>query len=345
MYKLDAGPRTAVRRVLRQHDGALGMKLVIVIVELIGGKPPAASLELLGLACLLAKGGAVVAMALGADDAIAQTLIERGADTVYVSGGFNITGYNSDTWVSCGERLARELTPAVILLAHNSTGADLAPRLAFRLGVGCATGCVVVEEGNGALHFTRPCYGGNARETVSFNTDLAVATVRQGIYGALPADAARRGEIIAVELPPSRVRVIERQRDDGGAQRLEDAKVIVAGGRGLNGPDGFKVLAPLAATLGGVVGASRVPCDLGWCSHAMQIGLTGKTVTPELYIAVGISGASHHLAGCGNAKTIVAINTDAEAAIFRDAKFGVVGDYAKVVPALTAAVKALPPLA
>ena len=100
----------------------------------------------------------------------------------------------------------------------------------------------------------------------------------------------------------------------------------------------------LAQALGGVVGASRVPCDLGWCSHAMQIGLTGKTVTPELYIAVGISGASHHLAGCGNAKTIVAINTDQDAAIFREAKFGVVGDYSKIVPALTAAIAALPKL-
>jgi electron transfer flavoprotein alpha subunit len=124
--------------------------------------------------------------------------------------------------------------------------------------------------------------------------------------------------------------------------RLEEATVIVAGGRGLNGAEGFKVLEPLVAALGGAVGASRVPCDLGWCSHAMQIGLTGKTVTPALYIAVGISGASHHLAGCGNAKTIVAINTDKNAAIFRDAKFGVVGDYAKVVPALTAAIRALP---
>ena len=345
MYKLDAGPRTAVRRVLRRQDGALGMKTAIVIVELIGGKPPAVSLELLALARALSGGGTIAAMALGADEASAQTLFVRGADRVYVSGTADTTEYNSDAWVGCAERLARELNPAVILAAHNSTGADLAPRLAFRLGGACATGCIAVEDKSGMLHFTRPCYGGNARETVSFKAAPAVATVRAGIYDALPVDAARRGEVITVELPPSRVRVIKRHRGDGSAQRLEDAKVIVAGGRGLNGPDGFKVLAPLAATLGGVVGASRVPCDLGWCSHAMQIGLTGKTVTPELYIAVGISGASHHLAGCGNAKTIVAINTDAEAAIFRDAKFGVVGDYAKVVPALTAAVKALPPLA
>ena len=321
-----------------------GMKTTLVIVELIADKPPAVSLELLALARTLSGRGTVAAFAPAADAAIAQILIAHGADKVYVSASSVRPEYNGDSWVDCAERIARELNPAVIFAAPSSTGADLVPRLAFRLGAGCATGCIAVEESGGPLHFTRPCYGGNARETLSFKAAMVAATVRAGIYDALPADYARQGEVIAVELPPSHMRVIDRFRDNSGTQRLEDAKVIVAGGRGLNGAEGFKVLEPLAAALKGVVGASRVPCDLGWCSHALQIGLTGKTVTPELYIAVGISGASHHLAGCGNAKTIVAINTDAEAAIFRDAKFGVVGDYAKVVPALTAAIRALPSL-
>ncbi len=318
------------------------MNRALVIVELVGGKPPAVSLELLALAHSLWGETAIAVMALGANEAVARTLIARGADTVYISEAVTAGEYNSDAWVACAERVTRDFSPTVILVAHNSSGADLAPRLAFRLGAGCATGCIAIERNNGALHFTRPCYGGNARETVSFRTSLVVASMRAGICDALPIDAECDGDIITVALPPSRVRVIERKRDSGGAQRLEDAKVIVAGGRGLNGAEGFKVLEPLAETLGGAVGASRVPCDLGWCSHAMQIGLTGKTVTPDLYIAVGISGASHHLAGCGNAKTIVAINTDADAAIFRDAKFGVVGDFSKVVPALTAAIRALP---
>jgi electron transfer flavoprotein alpha subunit len=324
------------------------MSSALVIIELVEGRPPTASLEMLALARTLIGNGTLAALAPGTDEAMVQTLIARGADKVYVANDPAACDYNSDSWVSCAERIARKRNPAVILAVHNSTGADFAPRLALRLGdlgYGCATGCVAIENCDGTLHFTRPCYGGNARETVSFKSGTVVATVRAGIYDALPVDTARHGEIITVDLPPSRVRVIERKRDSGGAQRLEDAKVIVAGGRGLNGPEGFKVLEPLATALGGLVGASRVPCDLGWCSHAMQIGLTGKTVTPELYIAVGISGASHHLAGCGNAKTIVAINTDPEAAIFRDAKFGVVGDFARVVPALTAAVKALPPIA
>jgi len=316
---------------------------ILVAVDLAQGKPGTASLEHLALARSLAGDARVVALLLGADSSAVQVLIARGADIVIVGARDAFDAYSSDTWVACAAQVARDYAAGLVLAAHTPCGTDLAPRLAFRLDAGCATGCVSVERNADTLLFTRACYGGNVRETLRFKTETVVATVRAGGYDALPADATRTGEVIVLDqAPPTRIRVVERRRVEEGAQRLEDARVIVAGGRGLNGPEGFKVLEPLAVALGGVVGASRVPCDLGWCSHAMQIGLTGKTVTPELYIAVGISGASHHLAGCGNAKTIVAINTDPEAAIFRDAKFGVVGDYTKVVPALTAAVKALP---
>jgi len=316
---------------------------VLVIAETAQGRIAAASLEHLALARSLASGGRVVALLLGADRLLAAQLIARGADTVIFGPADVFDGYNSDTWVSCAEKVAREYEVSLALASHTPQGADLVPRLAFRLQAGCATGCVSVEAREGALLFTRPCHGGNVRETLRFMTPIAVATMRAGVYDALPVDAMRTGEVVMLNAAPdSRIRVIERRPEQGDAQRLEDARVIVAGGRGLNGPEGFKVLEPLAQALGGTVGASRVPCDLGWCSHAMQIGLTGKTVTPELYIAVGISGASHHLAGCGSAKTIVAINTDPDAAIFREAKFGVVGDYAKVVPALTAAIRVLP---
>jgi len=318
---------------------------ILVVAELANEKLAMAGLEQLALARRLAPTGTVIALLLGADKAMAEALIARGADQVVLGTRKAFDGYNSDGWTACAAAIAREHAVTLVLAAHTPRGADLAPRLAFRLNAGCATGCVGVEQKDGTLHFTRASHGGNVRETLRFETECVVATVRAGVYDALPADTTRTGEIVALDTAPaSRIRIIERQREDSGAQRLEDARVIVAGGRGLNGPEGFKVLEPLAEALGGAVGASRVPCDLGWCSHAMQIGLTGKTVTPELYIAVGISGASHHLAGCGNAKTIVAINTDADAAIFREAKFGVVGDYAKVVPALTVAIKALPSL-
>lgn len=317
---------------------------LLVIVELTQGRPAASSLENLGLARGLAAttGGSVSALVFSSEQALAETLIARGADRVFGVAAPGAADYNSDIWLAYAERAAAQAAPAVILAGHTTKGADLVPRLAFRLKSAAATGCVAVAAEGGALHFTRACYGGNARETLAFRTLPAVASVRSGIYDALPADAARRGEIIMLdgELPVSRIRVLERRSDDGGQVRLEDARVIVAGGRGLNGPEGFRVLEALAGVLGGVVGASRVPCDLGWCSHSMQIGLTGRTVTPDLYIAVGISGASHHLAGCGGAKTIVAINTDPEAAIFREARFGLIGDFQKLVPALAAAVQA-----
>jgi len=321
------------------------MSGALVIVELAQGKPAAVSLELLGLARNVVDptGGAVAALVFSGDPEIAAALIAHGADKVFSAGDPAAAEYNSDIWLACAERAAAGSGAELILAAHTPRGADLAPRLAFRLNSAVATGCVAVAAEGGTLHFTRSCYGGNARETVSFKTLPAVATVRGGCGDALPADPARRGEIVALDgaLPASRIRVVERRRESGGEVRLEDARVVVAGGRGLGGPEGFEVLRGLAGALGGVVGASRVPCDLGWCPHSMQIGLTGKTVTPDLYVAVGISGASHHLAGCGGAKNIVAINTDPEAAIFRDARFGIVGDFQKIVPALAAEVRTL----
>ncbi|HET9403386.1 MAG TPA: electron transfer flavoprotein subunit alpha/FixB family protein [Burkholderiales bacterium] len=322
------------------------MSELLVVVELAQGKPAAVSLELVGLARRLAAqtgGGRVSVLVFSRELAIADLLIARGADRVFTAADPAVAEYNSDISLAYAVKATSAAAATLVLAGHTAQGADLAPRLAFRLKSVAATGCVSVTADRGVLLFTRSCYGGNARETVSLKTVPAVATVRGGCYDAMPADAARRGDIISLtgEIAVSRIRVIERRRGSGEQARLEDARVIVAGGRGLNGPEGFRLLEELADALGGVVGASRVPCDLGWCSHSMQIGLTGKTVTPDLYIAVGISGASHHLAGCGNAKTIVAVNTDPAAAIFRQAHYGIVGDFQKVVPALATEVRKL----
>ncbi|RPI40951.1 MAG: electron transfer flavoprotein subunit alpha/FixB family protein, partial [Betaproteobacteria bacterium] len=236
------------------------------------------------------------------------------------------------------------IRPAVVLIAHGVMGAELGPRLAFRLDGAAATGCVDVTVEAGAVRCTRPCYGGLAREVNDYAQGPVVATIRSGVFepaSAIDGRKARIEELGAVDAAASSVRLLERISEPAEGVRLEDARIVVAGGRGLEGPEGFAVLQELAAELGAAVGSSRVPCDLGWCPHSWQIGLTGKTVTPELYIAVGISGAGHHMAGCGNAKTIVAINSDPEAAIFQDARFGVVGDYREVVPALTAQVRKL----
>ena len=318
---------------------------VMVVAEFTAGRPTSVSRELLGLARQLVAqiGGAVCAMYPAADEALAADLVAHGADRVYTVGEPALAEYDSDAWTACAAWAVRAADPAAVLIGHTTGGADLAPRLAFRLDAAAATGCVGVGLDAGMLRFTRPCYGGNVRETVSFNTQLAVATVRGGCYDALRHDETRRGDAVKIPFDKAalRARVIERQRESSGDVRLEDARVVIAGGRGLDGPEGFEVLARLARELRGALGASRVPCDLGWCPHSMQIGLTGKTVTPELYIAVGISGAGHHMAGCGNARNIVAINTDPEAAIYKEARWGVVGDYRKVIPPLIEAIRAL----
>jgi len=330
-----------------------GAPCVLVITEFAQARPTKLTCELLGLARRLAgaTGGAVSAVLLANHaDGVAEELIARGADRVYAMRHAALADYHSESWVSAATQICTQAAPAVVLAGHTAAGADLAPRIAFRLGTAVATGCIDVSFAAGRLTLTRPCFGGNARETVSFNTAPAVATVRAGCYEALAFDGERRGEVVPIEPrlgeEALRVKVVERRRDTDDGARLEEARVVIAGGRGLNGSDGFRLLEQLAAALGGAVGASRVPCDLGWCPRSWQIGLTGKTVHPDLYIAVGISGAGHHLAGCGGAKAIVAVNTDPEAAIFKDARFGVVGDYQKFVPAFIEEVRRLlePPM-
>ena len=312
---------------------------ILVVAETREARASPLTRELLGLAVALASElrCSVAAALIAPDDRAAADLIAHGADRVFFCVQDSAEEYEGEVWVPHIEHIARELKPLAVLAGHTPSGADLAPRLAFRLESAVATACAAVCVESGKLVFTRPCYGGTVRESVSFTAKPAVATVKAGV-GVPQADAARKGEVVSITglTRERRVRVVAREQEAGGAA-LESAKVIVAGGRGLEGPEGFRVLEDLAAVLGGVVGSSRVPCDLGWCPHSWQIGLTGKTVTPELYFAVGISGAGHHMAGCGNAKTIVAINTDPGAAIFREARFGIIGDYRKVVPALASA--------
>ena len=315
------------------------MATILVVAEIRDGVPTGLTREVLGLARELAGEG-VAALAFTPHPEPLADLIAHGAGRVYWCD--QSEAYDGELWVAVTEQVAQEIAPHAILACHTSAGAELAPRVAFRVQSAVATGCTGITSESGKLLFTRGCYGGNVRETMSFATIPAIATVKAGV-GVPNASAVRTGDIVRVTAPAliRRTRIVARQRESADTQALENAKIIVAGGRGLEGPEGFRVLEALAQSLGAAVGSSRVPCDLGWCPHSWQIGLTGKTVTPDLYFAIGISGAGQHMAGCGNAKTIVAINTDADAAIFREARYGIVGDYRKVVPALVEAVKAL----
>ena len=318
---------------------------IVIVIDAAAERLAQSAHEILGAGLTTAGecGGRISAILYShVPDRHAEELIAHGAERVYCAPISDLADVGETRLFSI-LGVCRQLAPQLVLLAHGVAGAELAPRLAFRLDGAVATGCIGLSIADGAIRCTRPCYGGVAHEVDRFDAVPLVATVRAGVFAPAARQSGRTGEIfkLAASAAPRRTRLIARELDAGEGVRLDDARTIVAGGRGLEGAEGFRVLEELARELGGAVGASRVPCDLGWCPHSWQIGLTGKTVTPELYIAVGISGAGHHMAGCGNAKTIVAINTDPEAAIFRDARFGVVGDYREVVPALSAELRRL----
>ncbi|MDD9983625.1 MAG: electron transfer flavoprotein subunit alpha/FixB family protein [Gammaproteobacteria bacterium] len=321
---------------------------IMVVVETADGRPVDLAFEMLGLARRLADGlgGAVTAAALGAGlDGIGEVLVAGGADRVLIVDDAAFADYQADAWLPDLAGIVTDAAPAAVLIGHTVSGADLAPRLAFRLDTAVATGCEAVDIVNGRPHMTRACFGGNAREVVSFTTVPAVATIRAKTQEALEPDPGRTGDIEfmapILDAGSVRTRIIGRERESARGVRLENADVVVAGGRGVGGPEGFGPLDELARLLGGAVGASRVACDLGWCPPSYQIGLTGRTVAPELYLAVGISGAGQHMAGCGAAKTIVSINSDPDAAIFRSSRFGVVGNCQEVIPALVEEIRKL----
>ena len=316
-----------------------GCRDVLVVAEYANGQPSALTYELLGLARRLADtdGGRVLGVALDSSSSpVIKELAGRGPDVVFAVDDSRAESYAAERWLQAIPAVLAQHGPAHVLVGHTALGAELGPRLAFRLDTSIATGCERVELQEGRLTITRPCFGSKAREVLVLKSSPAVATVRARMNDALPR-SERSADAVAISLPggATATSVLERKRDDAGeGSRLETAKIIIAGGRGVGGADGFRTLERLAATVGGAVGASRVACDLGWVPQSRQIGLSGKTVSPDLYIAVGISGASQHMAGCGKARAILAINTDPDASIFKDATFGVVGDYREIVPAL-----------
>lgn len=325
-------------------------KGVMIYGEIIEGKLSTIATELLGYGRKLANdlGQELSAVLVGSNiSSLAQEAIAFGADKVYVVDDPLLKDYRTDSYVSVMAKVAQQAMPQIILLGQTSTGRDLAPRLAFRLGTAATMDCVTlaIDPDSKRLLPTKPVYGGSAQAIFSYKSDPQIATVRAKVMAPLARDASRKGEVITIkaELEASAIRtnVLERVKEEVVGIKLEDATVIISGGRGIGGPEGFAQLAELAKLLKGAVGASRPACDSRWVPDTLQIGLTGKMVTPDLYLAIGISGSSQHLAGCSSAKNIIAINKDAEANIFKSARFGVVGDWKKVLPAFTQKVKEL----
>ena len=237
-------------------------------------------------------------------------------------------------------QIINRVHPDVVLFNKSDFGSLVAPRVAFRLGAVFASDCMEISNVDGSIVVTRPVFGGSALADFEVATTQSVITLRPGSFSASTETGNPSvEEFISDVTVDQRACVLDTIEESREGVRLEDANVIVSGGRGLGGPEPFSVLHDLANVLEGAVGASRAACDAGWIDHAYQVGLTGKSVTPDLYIAVGISGASQHMAGCSSSRAIVAINKDADSNIFKEARYGVVGDWEKVLPAFLSAVR------
>jgi len=323
-------------------------KGVLVYCEAAGGKLTPMATELLGagsrLAAALGEELNAVLIGSGVSD-FAQEAIAYGAQKVYLVEEPFLKDYSTEPYLMALEEVVRQVAPEIILLGQTATGRDLAPWLAFHLNTGATMDCTALEidPASQRLLMTRPVYGGNALAVQVCEFNPQIATVRAKAMAPLAKDSTRQGQVIkvAVGIEPAAIktRVIERKMEAAAGVKLEEARVVVSGGRGMGSTDGFKQLAEIAGVLKGAVGATRPPCDKKWIADTQQIGLTGKVVSPDLYIAVGLSGASQHVSGFSSAKVIVAINKDPEANIFKVAHYGIVADWKAVLPAFTAKLK------
>jgi len=324
-------------------------KGVLVVGDINEGKLAAITAEMLGAGKKLATklGEPLCAALLGSGiKGLAAEAVAFGADKVFVVDDANLKDYQSDAYVTAAESVIKQANPRIVLLGQSTVGRDLAPRLAFRFNTSISMDCVDLDiDANKLLVQTKPVYGGNARAIFTTEALPQMATVRPKAMTALPRDAAKTGEVVDVAsgIDPAKIKTkfVKKIKEEVAGVKLEDAPAVIAGGRGIGGPEGFKQLEELARLFKGAVGATRPAVDNNWVPATIQVGLTGKIVAPELYIAIALSGSSQHMAGCSGSKTIVAINKDPESNIFREARFGIVGDWKQALPAFTAKVKEL----
>lgn len=310
---------------------------VLTLAEVRDGALRNVSFEAISAAKTIAEGGEVVAVVVGASvRSLASELIAYGADRVVVVEHEKLATYTPDGYAQALQAVVEQEKPEGIVFGHTALGKDLSPKLAAKWQSGLVSDVVAVEATGGNIVFTRPIYSGKAFEKKIVTDGLMFVTVRPNNIAPLEKDESRTGAVVDVQVDIKDLRTIVRDivRKTAEGVDLSEAKVIVAGGRGVKSAEGFEPLKQLANVLGGAVGASRGACDAGYCDYSLQIGQTGKVVTPDLYIACGISGAIQHLAGMSNSKVIVAINKDPEANIFKVADYGIVGDLFEVVPLL-----------
>ncbi|HCX01661.1 MAG: electron transfer flavoprotein subunit alpha/FixB family protein [Smithella sp.] len=319
-------------------------KGIFVIAEQRDGALRKVSFELASAARKLADqtGDEVSAILLGSGiESLAAGLGKFGVDKVFVGDNAALEPYVTEAHAQVVAKILKDNDAAIALFGASVQGKDLSARVAAKLAGGLATDCTDVKVDGGKLVAVRPMYAGKCFGEVVFNTTPAMASLRPNVFAAVENAKAAAVTKVDVAVDGVKSKVLEVQKDASGKVDLTEANIIVSGGRGMKGPDEYKILEELADVLKGTVGASRAAVDAGWRPQKDQVGQTGKVVSPNLYIACGISGAIQHLAGMSSSKCIVAINKDAEAPIFTKADFGVVDDLFKVVPELTAACKKL----
>lgn len=330
------------------------MNNIWTLAEQHEGKLKGVSFELLHRGRLLAdtlKSKLIsVVIGSGVDDSALNELIERGADEVLVVKDSALKGFVCETYVKIVERLVREHKPHTILAAATTSGRTLMPYLAIKVNTGLTADCtdLDIEPGTGNLLQTRPAIGGNIIATIKTPDHRPnMATVRPKSMRPLERDKSRKGTIVNLKLTPSdidsRVTITGYHVETEGFDHIEEADVVIAGGKGLKKGDNFSLLRVLADSLDGSVGATRDAVDRGWISYSQQIGLSGKTISPKLYVGIGISGSVQHLAGIKTSETIVSINIDPNAQLHQLADFSIVGDLFEVVPILTKKLKAMNP--
>lgn len=317
---------------------------VLVLGEVRDGSLRNVSFEAVAAGKTASEGGEVVGVLVGDSvSALANEMIHYGADRVVTVEDEKLKQYTPDGFAQALMAVIDSESPEGLIFGHTALGKDLAPKIAAKLESGLISDVTSLEEAGGNLVFTRPIYSGKAFEKKIVTDGLLFATIRPNNIAPLEKDESRSGDVtsVAAEIKDLRTIIKEVVRKASEGVDLSEAKVIIAGGRGVKSEEGFEPLKELASVLNGAVGASRGACDADYCDYSLQIGQTGKVVTPDLYIACGISGAIQHLAGMSNSKVIVAINKDPEANIFKVADYGIVGDLFEVVPLLTEEFKKL----
>lgn len=311
-------------------------KKLSVILEHRNGKLKKASYEAVKLAADLAaqSGAETEAVAIGADINDLESIGGYGISNVTHYRNAELDNYSPSAYSKIAAEHCKASGSDLVVLCNTSLGKDLAPRLAVKLDSGIIMDAIEFTAEDGNIAFTRPVYAGKALVSVKPETDKNVITIRPNVFNAgEPGDANAEVNIVEVSEVDLSVKVVEIKKSEGKLD-VAEAEIVVSGGRGLKGPENFHLIEELSEVLGAAQGASRAVVDAGWRPHSEQVGQTGKTVSPNLYIAVGISGAIQHLAGMRSSKYIVAINKDKEAPIFQVADYGISGDAFEVLPPL-----------